>query len=71
MDLHCFDKQENLAIDLYGNLESISMMRSMGIEYEFSLLLMLSSKGLNLWYRNESPRNRFPDEKVKSENYYY
>ena len=46
MSLHCFDRQENLATDLAGNLENISLMRSIGMETEFSPLLMLSSKGL-------------------------
>lgn len=46
-------KQENLATDLAGNLENISLMRSIGMKTEFSPLLMLSSQNLkeNLFFR--------------------
>src|SRR5689334_2557184 len=35
-DDHCFDTQRKIAIDFAGNLESISMMRSMGSVFVFS-----------------------------------
>lgn len=49
MDPHSFDRVRNLATDFAGNLEKISIMRSVGMDSKFSPLFIAFEERLLPW----------------------